>query len=271
MDDRPIAVFDSGIGSLSVIQSLRKEMVNEPIVYLADRAHYPYGKKTKEQLRSLIIQTLKYLEGFDPKVIVAASITPSIQVLRECKLHTNIPVFGVYLNIEEAVTLSKTKIIALLATEGTIASEALDDYIKPYITTTKIIKVNASPMIDLVESGKFLEDADGDAVKQVIIDNTAGIKSNPKTDTIILGSTHLPLIKEHIAGIYPKMQFVDPAITTVKQVKTFLQNQDIIAQNKGGMQILVSKNKQSFEKIVRSLGIWDKIEEVDLDFKIDVF
>lgn len=270
MDNRPIAVFDSGIGSLSVIQSLRKEMPNEPIVYLADRAHYPYGKKTKEQLKSLIIQTLKYLERFDPKVIVVASITPSIQVLRECKLHTNIPVFGVYLNIEEAVTLSKTKIIALLATEGTIASEALDDYIKPYITTTKIIKVNASPMIDLVESGKFLEDAD--AVKQVIIDNTASIKSNPKTDTVILGSTHLPLIKEHIAGIYPKMQFVDPATTTVKQVKTFLQNQDITAQNKeGGMQILVSKNKQSFEKIVRSLGIRDKIEEVNLDFKIDVF
>ncbi|MGH9910203.1 MAG: glutamate racemase, partial [Nitrososphaerales archaeon] len=167
------------------------------------------------------------------------------------------------------VTLSKTKIIALLATEGTIASEALDDYIKPYITTTKIIKVNASPMIDLVESGKFLEDAD--AVKQVIIDDTASIKSNPKTDIIILGSTHLPLIKEHIAGIYPKMQFVDPAITTVKQVKTFLQNQDITAQNKGGMQILVSKNKQSFEKIVRSLGILDKIEEVNLDFKFDVF
>ena len=269
MDDRPIAVFDSGIGSLSVIQSLRKEMVNEPIVYLADRAHYPYGKKTKEQLKSLIIQTLKYLERFDPKVIVVASITPSMQVLRECKLHTNIPVFGVYLNIEEAVTLSKTKIIALLATEGTIASEALDDYIKPYITTTKIIKVNASPMIDLVESGKFLEDAD--AVKQVIIDDTASIKSNPKTDIIILGSTHLLLIKEHIAGIYPKMQFVDPAITTVKQVKTFLQNQDITAQNKGGMQILVSKNKQSFEKIVRSLDIRDKIEEVNLDFKFDVF
>lgn len=270
MDNRPIAVFDSGIGSLSVIQALRKEMPNEPIVYLADRAHYPYGKKTKEQLKSLIIQTLKYLERFDPKVIVVASITPSMQVLRECKLHTNIPVFGVYLNIEEAVMLSKTKIIALLATEGTIASEALDDYIKPYITTTKIIKVNASPMIDLVESGKFLEDAG--ATKQVIIDNTASIKSNPKTDTVILGSTHLPLIKEHIAGIYPKMQFVDPATTTVKQVKTFLQNQDITAQNKGGsMQILVSKNKQSFERIVRSLGIRDKIEEVNLDFKIDVF
>jgi len=269
MDNRPVAIFDSGTGSLSIIRSLTKEMPNESIVYLADRAHYPYGKKTKGQLKSIIIQTLKYLEKFDPKVIIVASITPSMQVLRECKLHTNVPVFGVYLNIGDAVALSKTKVIALLATEGTIESEVLDDYIKPFITTTKIIKVNASPIIDLVESGKFLES--DSMVKDAITNNTASIKSNPKTDVLILGSTHLSLIKDHIASVYPKVQFVDPAITTVRQVKAYIQHQDITAQDKGSMKILVSKNKQQFEKIVRALGIQDKIEEVELDFKIDVF
>ncbi len=269
MDNRPIAVFDSGIGSLSVIQSLRKEMPNESIVYLADRAHYPYGKKTRGQLKSIIIQTLKYLEKFDPKVMIVASITPSMQVLRECRLHTNVPVFGVYLNIGDAAAMSKTKFVALLATEGTLQSENLDDYIKPYITTTKIIKVNASPIIDIVESGKFLES--DKEVKTIITNNTASIKSNPKTDVIILGSTHLSLIKEHIASIYPNVQFVDPAVGTVQQVKTYLQKHDLAAQKKGSIQILVSKNKEPFEKIVRTLGIQDKIEEVKLDFKIDLF
>ena len=86
MNNKPLAVFDSGIGSLSVIESLRREMPNESIVYLADRAHYPYGNKTNRQLRSIIIQTLKYLEKFDPKAIIVASITPSMHVLKECKL-----------------------------------------------------------------------------------------------------------------------------------------------------------------------------------------
>lgn len=269
MDNRPIAVFDSGIGSLSVIQLLRKEIPNESIVYLADRAHYPYGKKTREQLRSIIIQTLKYLEKFNPKALVVASITPSMQVLRECKLYTNIPVFGVYLNFADAIELSKTRFIALMATENTIHNEVLDDYMKPYIPTTKIIRVNASPIIDLVESGQFLDD--DKKVKEVIKNNTASIQSNPKTDVIILGSTHLPLIKEHIASIYPKMQFVNPAISAVEQVKTYLQNQDLAAEGNGSMKILVSKNKQQFEKIARALGIKEGIEEVKLDFKIDVF
>ncbi|MFQ5940508.1 MAG: glutamate racemase [Nitrososphaerales archaeon] len=268
MDNRPIAVFDSGIGSLSLIKSLRKEMPNESIVYLADRVHYPYGKKTQEQLKSIIIKTFKCLEKFDPKAIIVASVTPSMQVLKECKLHTNVPVFGVYLNIGEAVAMSKTRFIALLATEGIIGSERLDDYTKPYITTTKIIKVNASPLIDIVESGKFLDDK---TTKAFIANNTLDIKSNPQIDVIILGSTHLQVLKGHLASFYPKVQFVDPAINTVEQVKTYLQYQEISAQNKGSVRILVSKNRPQFEKIVRSIGIQDRIEDIKFDFNIDVF
>ena len=268
-DNRPIAVFDSGMGSLSVIQALRQELPNESIVYLADRAHYPYGKKSREQLKSIIIQTIKFLEKFDLKAIIVASITPSMLVLREARLYTNIPVFGVYPTISDAVALSKTKNIALLATEGTINSDELDEYVKPYITTTRIIMVNASPIIDLVESGKFLENAT--ATKETMVNAMHSIKSNPKIDVAILGSTHLPLIKEHLASLFPKMQLVNPALNTVNQVKTYLQYQDMTNQEKGTMKILVSKGKEQFEKIVRALGIKESIEQVVLDFKIEPF
>lgn len=267
-DNRVIAVFDSGIGSLSVTQALRQELPKESIVYLADRAHYPYGRKTKEQLRSIIIQTIKFLEKFDPKSIIVASITPSMLVLREARLHAKVPVFGVYPTLNDAVALSKTKHIALMATEGAIQSNELDEYIKPYIMTARITMVNASSMIDLVESGQFLQDGD---VKEVITRAMHSIKSDPKIDVTVLGSTHLPLLKDQIANIFPKMQFVNPAIDTVKQVKTYLQQQDMVSQGKGSMQILVSKNREQFEKIIRTLGIKEKVEDVVLDFKIDVF
>ncbi len=267
-DDRPIAVFDSGMGSLSVIQALRQELPNESIVYLADRAHYPYGKKTKEQLRSIVIQTLKFMEKFDPKCIIAASITPSMLVLRETRLHTTVPVFGVYPALDNAVTLSKTKHIALMATEGTIQSSALEEYVKPYITTTKILMVNASPIIDLVESGKFLEDGN---VKETITKAMQEVKADPKIDVAVLGSTHLPLIKECIADLFPKLQFANPALDAVKQVKTYLQHQEMESKGKGSMKILVSKNREQFEKIIITLGIKEKVEDVVLDFAIDVF
>jgi len=267
-DDRPIAVFDSGMGSLSVIQALREELPNESIVYLADRAHYPYGKKAREQLRSIVIQTLKFLEKFDPKCIIVASITPSMLVLRESRLHTTVPVFGVYPALDNAVASSKTKHIALMATEGTIRSSELEEYVKPYITTTKILMVNASPIIDLVESGKFLQDAN---VKETITKAMQEVKADPKIDVAVLGSTHLPLIKERIADLFPKLQFANPALDAVKQVKTYLRHQEMESQGKGSMKILVSKNKEQFEQIIRAQGIKEKVEDVVLDFAIDVF
>jgi len=267
-DSRPIAVFDSGIGSLSVIQALSQELPNESLVYLADRAHYPYGKKTKEQLRSIVVQTLKFLEKFDPKCIIVASITPSMLVLREARLHTTVPVFGVYPALDGAVALSTTRHIALMATEGTIQSSELEEYVKPYITTAKIVMVNASPIIDLVESGKFLENAN---VKEIISKTMQDVKADPKIDVAVLGSTHLPLIEDRMADLFPKLKFVNPALDAVKQVKTYLQHQDLMNQDKGSMKILVSKNKEQFEKIIRALDIKEKIEDVVLDFKVDIF
>jgi len=266
-DSRPIAVFDSGIGSLSVIQALRQEMPKESIVYLADRAHYPYGRKTKEQLKSIIVQTFKFLEKFDPKTIIVASITPSMLVLREARLQTTVPTFGVYPALDSAIALSKTKHIALMATEGTIQSDQLEEYVKPYIMTAKIVMVDASSMIDLVESGKCLEDGN---VKETIMHTMHGVKLDPKIDVILLGSTHLPLLRDRIADLFPKMQFANPALDTVKQVKTYLQHHDMQSDGKGGMEILASKNKEQFEKIIRALGIKENVKDVILDFRVDV-
>ncbi len=267
-DDRPIAVFDSGMGSLSVVSALREELPGESIIYLADRAHYPYGNKSKEQLRSIIVQTIKFLEKYDTKSIIVASITPSMLVLKEARLYTNVPVFGVYPAMAGALAVSKTKHIAFLATQATIESVELDEYTKPYISTARIVRINASPIIDIVESGQFLEDGN---VAETLARVTRGIKSDPKIDVIMLGSTHLTLVKDRLAELFPKMQFVNPALDTVKQVKNYLQRQDMAAKGKGGLKILVSKKKEQFEKIIRKLRMKESVEEVALDFRLDLF
>jgi glutamate racemase len=173
------------------------------------------------------------------------------------------------LNIADALALSKTRCIALLATEGTLKSEALDDYIKPYITVASIVKIDASPLIDLVESGKFLED--DSSVKEAITKNTALLKSNQKVDVMILGSTHLALLKKQLADLYPSIQLIDPAMKTLERVKTYLQNHSMTALENAGLKILVSKNREQFEKIARKFGLQEPVEEVTLDFKVDAF
>src|SRR3989344_8331288 len=127
----PIAVFDSGVGSYSIVRVLQKELPNEHIVYLADRASFPYGGKTREELKDIINASISWLEKqHRPKIIVIASNTPSIQVLDEVKKEHRTMLVGVFPPIENAVKISKTKHIAILATKGAVQSSEIDDYIK---------------------------------------------------------------------------------------------------------------------------------------------
>ena len=77
----PVAIFDSGVGSLSIVRELRKIVPSENILYFADKAHFPYGNKSHNILRQVIVDTVNYLERYKPKLIVVASTTPSVQVL----------------------------------------------------------------------------------------------------------------------------------------------------------------------------------------------
>ncbi|HZA07302.1 MAG TPA: hypothetical protein VE619_06325, partial [Nitrososphaeraceae archaeon] len=79
--NNPVSVFDSGVGSLSIIRELKKEIPHENLLYFADKAHFPYGNKSHTELREIIVNTVKYLGRFKPKLIIIASNTPTIQVL----------------------------------------------------------------------------------------------------------------------------------------------------------------------------------------------
>ena len=83
MTNNHVAVFDSGIGSLSIIRELKREVPNEDLLYFADKAHFPYGSKSHPQLREVIVSTINYLRRYKPKLVVVASNTPSVQVLDE--------------------------------------------------------------------------------------------------------------------------------------------------------------------------------------------
>src|SRR5262245_10180425 len=103
MTNNTVVVFDSVIGSISIIRELKREVPNEDLLYFADRAHFPYGSKSHSQLREIIVNTVNYLKRYKPKLIVVASNTPSIQVLDEVrKIITDVPIVGVRPPLKEA-------------------------------------------------------------------------------------------------------------------------------------------------------------------------
>ena len=107
MNSYPIVVFDSGIGSISVIREIKRELPNENLIYFADKANFPYGKKSQNDLFKIVQNTIKYLERFRPKLIIIASNTPSIQIIDEIRSLTTIPLMGVKPPIQKAIKITK--------------------------------------------------------------------------------------------------------------------------------------------------------------------
>jgi glutamate racemase len=266
LTNNPVAVFDSGIGSLSIIRELRREVPYENLLYFADRVHFPYGTKSHPQLREIIINTINYLKRYKPKLVVVASNTPSVQVLEEIRRTiTDIPVIGVRPPLKEAARLTKKKHIGIMATEGTIRSKEFENQIHRDVPQHILVtKFNASPIIELIEQGVHLENERRtfDVISRVLGDSV-----DTKIDVITLSSTHLPFVKRYLNSLLPAVRFIDPAQIIAKDVRKFLAFYRMTKKSgRSNLQILVSDGKREFEKSVRAMGVREPVEEVFLTF-----
>jgi glutamate racemase len=261
----PVAVFDSGIGSLSIIQELKKEIPHENLLYFADKAHFPYGNKSATQLRDIILNTVNYLERYKPKLTVIASNTPSIAILDQIRRMVNVPLIGIRPPLKEACRLTKKKHIGIMATKLTINSKELENQIKREVPQKILVtKFNASPIIELIEKGIHIsnERKTFDTINQVI-----GSEVDKEIDVITLSSTHLPFVKYYLNSLLPTIKFVDSAKAVAKEVRKYLIfNRMIKKTGNGRLQILVSDEKRQFEQIIHAMGIREPVEEIFLTF-----
>ncbi|MBS3923017.1 MAG: aspartate/glutamate racemase family protein [Nitrosarchaeum sp.] len=245
-----IAVFDSGLGSLSIIGAIQKICKSE-IIYFADQKNFPYGKKSNKQLTVIIKHTIKLLEeNFSPDLIVMASNTPSLMIkIKNKKL------IGVYPPIKEAMLLSKTKKIAILGTKTAIASKSLSNYIKKFNFSKekKIHRINSSHLVELVESNKLITNK---AYCKKIIKKTLNNISKNKIDTATLSSTHLSFLKPLLTSEFPQVKFVDPAETVANNVLTKIKKNK---SKKNTIKIFTSGNVTLFQKNLYRHGIRNKV------------
>ena len=243
-----IVVFDSGLGSLSIIKAIQKICKSETI-YFADQKNYPYGKKSKKQLETIINKTIQLLEkNFSPDIIVMASNTPSLMV------NTNRKIIRVNPPIRKAMTLSKTKNIAILGTQAAIKSKNLSSYIKKFNFSKdkKIYKIDSSTLVELVESNKFITDK---MYCEKIIKKTLSDVFSNKIDVATLSSTHLSFLKSLLESEFPKVKFVDPADVVAVKVLVKIKKES----KKNTIKIFTSGNVNLFEKNLNKLGIRNKV------------
>ena len=245
-----IAVFDSGLGSLSIIKPIQKKVISD-IIYFADQKNFPYGEKSVLELTKIIKSTIKTLDkNFNPDLIVIGSNTPSLLLK---KIINNPKIVGVFPPLKDVKR--KTKTVAILSTKSVIKSSALQNYIKNNLPKKiRVVKINASPLVELVESGKFIDN------KTLCKNKIKKILSKPflknHVDVATLSSTHLPFLLPFFKEIFPGVIFLDPGEMVAKKIAKKLTHQN----KTRSLTIFASGNIKVFQKKLLKIGIKNKVK-----------
>lgn len=222
--NNPIGIFDSGVGGLTVLRAIKKMLPMEQLIYLGDTARVPYGNKSKETIVRYSIENTKFLMQFNIKMLVIAcntSTAMSIEILRNM---FQIPIIGVIEpGAKRAVEVTKNKRIGVIGTVATIKSKAYQNIIRSYEKKAIIFAKPCPLFVPLVEEG-LVKGPVAEAVIEMYLKDFK-IK---KIDTLVLGCTHYPLLKQTIEKFFDKkIQIVDSAEETAKIVKRVLEERKL--------------------------------------------
>ena len=255
VDNRAIGIFDSGMGGITVLSQLIKELPKEKFLYLADTKNFPYGGKSKEEILALTKNNIEILINRQVKMIVIACGTATSQALDEVKPLYSVPIIGIIEpTVLELKQRKKCKTIGVIATEGTIRSKAWEREIIKQIPQTKVINQACPLLASMAEKGEKEE-----RVERTIQEYLKPFH-NKEIDTLILGCTHYPIYTNIIARNLPeKIKIVDTSYIVAKKVKEILKQEKLeTIEPKGNYEIILTKEIEEFKTMAEK---WLKKEE----------
>ncbi len=258
-DTRPIGVFDSGVGGLTVVRSLVQQLPGENFIYFGDTAHIPYGNKSRDELFQYARAIIAFLLEHDVKAIVVACGTHSSITLPEMESTCPVPLLGVVKSgARSAIRASQNGKIGIIATQASINSGSYGKNIQENSINSQVFPMACPGFVPLVESGQLDGPEVEAAVKQYVLP-----LMDEGIDTLVMGCTHYPFLEaiiKHYVGA--EVTLVDPAMETIEELSMILMDKQIANQQSTGTgEFYVSGNEQSFHR-VGSLLIGDLIQKV---------
>lgn len=260
MEKKGIGIFDSGLGGLTVVKEVIKLLPNEKIIYFGDTARVPYGPKSEKVIIRYAKEILRFLLSKNVKMIVIACNTATAMALEEIRKEADIPIIGViYAGSRKAIRTTTNKNIGVIGTQGTINSNS---YLKEINKLEKGINVyqKACPLfVPLIEEGMLDDSITLEIVHRYLDD----LKT--KIDTLVLGCTHYPLIKDTIKkAVNNNIILIDSAEETAIEVRDVLYEKRILRDSFGGEpEFYVSDCPEKFEEIGK-LFLGEKLKNVKL-------
>ncbi|WP_430613986.1 glutamate racemase [Flavobacterium sp. JP2137] len=219
----PIGLFDSGIGGTTICKEVNLLLPNENTIYLADSKNAPYGQRSKAQIIALSIKNMDYLLSRQCKLVIVACNTATTNAISELRVRYELPIIGIEPAVKPATLLTKTAVIGVLATKGTLTSELFSNTVKKY-SNIVIIEQIGYGLVKLIEEGK-INHPDMDLLLQEYL--TPMVEKG--IDTLVLGCTHYPYLIAKIRKLIPAdITIIDSGVAVAKHTQKVLTEKGLL-------------------------------------------
>lgn len=249
MDNRPIGVFDSGLGGLTGVRELRKILPGEEIIYFGDTGRVPYGSRGKETILQYTRQDIAFLLSKNVKYIMAACGTVSSTYPAEEAARLPVPFSGVVgATARAAAYATHNRRVGVIGTAATIRSGSYEKLLRQLVPGVEITKQACPMLVPLVENGYI---QDGNPVAMLLLEEYLAPMKRDGVDTLILGCTHYPLLKKMIGDIMGRdVALIDPGKVTAEALKRDLSVKGLLADREtGGARYFVSDDPDGFTAV----------------------
>jgi glutamate racemase len=217
---RPIGIFDSGVGGLSVLRAVREVLASESLIYLADQVHVPYGPRSLEQVRAFSEGITRYLLAQDAKLVVVACNTASAAALHHLRqVFSQVSFVGMEPAVKPAAERTKSGVVGVLATPATFQGELFASVVERFANGVTVLQDTCPGLVMEVDAGHL------DTPKvRTILERALKPMLAQGIDTVVLGCTHFPFVIPTIEAIVgPGVRVIDPAPAIARQVKRLLE------------------------------------------------
>jgi glutamate racemase len=225
-DARPILLFDSGVGGLSVLAPTAQLLPQAPLVYVADSAGFPYGTRSEAEIAARVPALLGRLaERYDPRLIVIACNTASTIALQHVRAALDVPIVGTVPAIKPAAEQSRTRVIGVLGTEATVRQPYVDDLAQRFAGDCTVLRYGSAALVAIAEAALGGEAPDPAALRGEL-DGLFAQPGGDRLDTIVNACTHFPLLEDALAAASPHpVAFVDGGPGIAHRVRHLTQGQ----------------------------------------------
>ncbi|PFG74391.1 glutamate racemase [Tepidiforma thermophila] len=257
MDERPVGMFDSGVGGLAVLRAFRELAPAERVLYFADTAWFPYGPRPAPEVRKRAFAITHRLLESDVKLIVVACNTASAAALADLReAFPGVLFVGMVPGVKPAARRSQSRRVVVLATPGTLDGELLRRVVDEYGRGTQVARVAGHGLAEAVEQGVHTSPAVRARLRELL-----GPEIAAGADTVVLGCTHYAFLAPVIAEEFPGVTLVDTSEPVARRAVDLLREMDALGPGPGGIDLIVSQDPEDFRQRMARLGFPPATEE----------